>query len=266
MTSTNGNTNRIDASSEPNASVAALAPDAVLVDDVRRTSPAAVLVDDIRRTRKRLIRTHTVAARPVLCPELLLYQATPDCDLWRASEERAAELGFRDPYWAFCWAGGQALARYALDQPHEFAGRLVLDLGAGGGISGIAAARAGAHVTASDIDPMAVDAIELNAELNDVHLETTEHDLVGSFEQAWDVVLVGDVCYDRALARRLLSWLRRVAAAGARVLIGDPDRGFIDTSQLSRVATYEAPADNDKAGSFFVRTTIYEIAGISPHT
>jgi predicted nicotinamide N-methyase len=197
-----------------------------------------------------------------LCPEIRLHLVTARCPLFRATEDEAAEAGLVEPYWAFCWAGGQALARYVLDNPEQFAGRSVLDFGAGGAVEGIAAALVGAAVLAADIDPMAVEAARLNAELAGVVLRTTTEDLVGCVDRAWDVVLAGDVFYGYEMATPLVTWLRALAARGAAVLIGDPERGFLDTSGLVRLARYDAPADNDADGSFLRPTTVYRIASV----
>jgi predicted nicotinamide N-methyase len=152
-----------------------------------------------------LVLQHTVVATPPLCPELRLHLVTETCPLWRATEADLARLGLSEPYWAFCWPGGQALARHLLDHPALVAGARVLDFGAGSGVEAIAALRAGAaHALAADIDPLAGVACRLNARLNDVALEVTDEDLVGS-DRGWDVVLVGDMFYERRLAERVWS-------------------------------------------------------------
>jgi predicted nicotinamide N-methyase len=205
-----------------------------------------------------LRHTRVVPAR--LCPEIRLHLVTGDCPLFRATEEEAARAGLVEPYWAFSWAGGQALARYVLDNPALCAGRSVLDFGAGGAVEGIAAALVGAAVLAADIDPVATEAACLNAALAGVRLETTTLDLVGRFDRHFDVVLAGDVFYGYDMATPLVTWLRAVASRGSLVLIGDPDRGFLDTTDLEPLARYEAPADNDADGSFLLPTTVYRVA------
>jgi predicted nicotinamide N-methyase len=205
------------------------------------------------------ILRHTVVAPARLCPEICLHLVTGDCPLFRATEEEAARAGLVEPYWAFSWAGGQALARYVLDNAALFANRSVLDFGAGGAVEGIAAAMVGATVLAADIDPMAVAAARLNAELAGVKLETTTLDLVGRLDPRFDVVLAGDVFYGYEMATPLVTWLRALADRGSTVLIGDPDRGFLDTTQLEALARYDAPADNDADGSFLRPTTVYRV-------
>jgi predicted nicotinamide N-methyase len=207
------------------------------------------------------ILAHTVVAPARLCPEIRLHLVTAECPLWKATEEEAARAGLVEPYWAFSWAGGQALARYVLDTPELMRGRRVLDFGAGGAVEGIAAALCGADVTANDIDPMATAAATLNAEMCGVELRTTTDNLIGRTDERWDVVLAGDVFYGTEMARPTIEWLSALARGGSVVLIGDPDRGFLDTTGLERVARYEAPADNDADGSFLRPTTVYRVVG-----
>jgi len=206
-----------------------------------------------------IILEHTEVAPARLCPEIRLHLVTARCPLFRATEEEAAKAGLAEPYWAFSWAGGQALARYILDHQGDFAGRTVLDFGAGGAVEGIAAAMAGARVVAADIEPMAIEAARLNAELAGVAIETTTDDLVGRVDTVWDIVLAGDVFYGYDMATPLVTCLRAIAARGATVLIGDPDRGFLDTAGLELLARYDAPADNDADGSFLRPTSVYRL-------
>ena len=203
--------------------------------------------------------THTVTAKARLCPEIQLHLVTAECPLWKATEDEAAALGLVEPYWAFSWAGGQALGRYVLDHTEVVRDKDVLDFGAGGAVEGIAAARAGARVLAADIDPMALEAARLNAALNGVSLDVTADDLVGRVSRAWDVVLAGDVFYGTEMAKPTLAWLCALADRGTLVLIGDPDRGFLDTTGLDPVVRYDAPADNDADGSFLRPTTVYRV-------
>ena len=210
-----------------------------------------------------LIRAETVVAAPVLCPELRLHLVTDACPLWRATEEDLERLQLPAPYWAFAWAGGQALARYVLDHPELVRGRRVLDFGSGGAIEGVAAARAGAtSVLCADIDPFAASVAELNGALNGVPLETTTDDLVGQPVEA-EVVLAGDVTYDVEMARAVRAWLEGEAARGRTVLVADPGRGFLDTTGFEEIAAYEAPSDVDADGSHLVRTPVYRLASRS---
>jgi predicted nicotinamide N-methyase len=207
-------------------------------------------------TVRAAIRAHTVVGRLSLVPEIQLHLITPECALWRASEEAAADAGVVEPFWAFCWAGGQAVARYVLDHRAQFNGLSVLDFGAGGGVVAIAAALSGAIVTAADIDPFAVVATGLNAELNGVALRTTDRDLVDT-DGGWDCVLAGDMTYDAALTARVLPWLHTLSRRNTVVFFGAPRRGYVTEGTATVVATYDAPADNDPGESYLVRTNVY---------
>mgnify|MGYP002725643259 CR=1 FL=1 len=204
-----------------------------------------------------LIRRHAVVARPPLCPEIALRLITATTPLFRGNEAAAEAAGLPWPFWGFAWPGGQALARYVLDHPCLFRGNRVLDFGAGCGIAGIAAAMAGAReVLASDVDPTAAAAIEINARANGRQIEVTTRDLIGE-QGDWDVVLVGDMFYDDELAHACVPWLEELARRGARILLGDPGRGFLDADRLEPLERYDAPADNDADGTRRVRTTVY---------
>jgi len=182
-----------------------------------------------------LIRDNTVLMPPPLVPEIKLHLATELVPLWRKTEEELEQMGVPPPYWAFAWAGGQALARYVLDHPDIVAGKHVLDFGAGSGLVALAAARAGAaSVVAADIDAFAIAAIKANAKANSLLLATTSEDVIGR-PAPYDVILVGDMCYERPLAERLMAWL---ADAPAQILLGDPGRSYFPKTGLTKLATY----------------------------
>jgi len=209
-----------------------------------------------------LILARTVVARPALCPELRMHIVTEDCSLWRAREEDLETLGIPSPFWAFVWAGGEALARYLLDHPERVAGRRVLDFGAGSGVQSLAAARAGAHVVATDLDPVARRCLELNAALNGLALETSGRDVLGRADVDADVVLVGDVTYDPDLGRRVADWAESLAGSGREVLLADPGRGCLPDGAATRweeLAVYRAPADNDRGQRSLVRVPVYRV-------
>jgi predicted nicotinamide N-methyase len=207
-----------------------------------------------------IVRCHTRVASPRLCPEISLLLITPECPLWRAGEGDLQKLGLKDPFWGFCWAGGQALARYILDHPECVAGRRVLDFGAGCGVVGIAAKRAGARqVLAADIDPLSAVAVGINAKLNGVKVETTTRDLIGEKVADFDAVLLGDMFYESDLAGRAQSWLTDAVAGEVRVLMGDPQRGHGEPGRWTRLATYKAPADVDGDGSRLQQSAVYTL-------
>jgi len=180
--------------------------------------------------------------RPVPhAPEIFLHVADEATELWQKTEEELGEIGLPPPFWAFAWAGGQALARYILDHPETVRGRQVLDFASGSGLVAIAAMKAGAaEVTACDIDPFAIAAIGLNAQANGVAVTPLAVDLIGQ-DRGWDTVLAGDICYERDLAGRVGDWLNSLSRRGATVLIGDPGRSYLPKDRLENLATYEVP-------------------------
>lgn len=174
-------------------------------------------------------------------PEIRLHLAQEATALWQRTEDELGEIGLSPPFWAFAWAGGQALARFCLDEPATVAGRTVLDVASGSGLVAIAAARAGAaRVEGADIDAFATAAIVLNAAENDVTVAARLEDLVGR-DEGWDVVLAGDIFYDRDIAARMAAWLRALADRGATVLIGDPGRSYLPVRDLEERARYRVP-------------------------
>jgi predicted nicotinamide N-methyase len=187
------------------------------------------------------IRANTRLSPVPHAPEIRLHVADEATALWRRTEEELGAIGLPPPFWAFAWAGGQALARHLLDRPESVRGRRVLDFASGSGLVAIAAAMAGAaSVEACDIDAFAVAAIGLNAEANGVALAPRLADLVGC-DEGWDAVLAGDICYERDTAERAVDWLARLADRGATVLVGDPGRSYLPWDRLEAVATYEVP-------------------------
>ncbi|MGC5308801.1 class I SAM-dependent methyltransferase [Micromonospora zamorensis] len=189
-------------------------------------------------------------------PEVRLHLAE-DAIVWWARMEAAAGHALPAPYWASAWAGGQALARHLLDHPELAAGRRVLDLAAGSGLVAIAAALAGAtQVTANDIDPYAVAAVTLNARVNRVAVDAVGDDLLDSADAEADLVVAGDVFYDREMGDRMLPFLQRAAAAGAHVLVGDPGRGHLPTDRLTVLADYPVPTTEPSVDSSLRRVQV----------
>jgi len=192
------------------------------------------------------VRANTAVEAPPLVPEIKLHLASEVTPLWHATEATLAKSQLPPPYWAFAWAGGQALARYLLDHPETVRGKSVLDFGAGSGLVAIAAMKAGAKAaTAAEIDDFSVAAIALNAALNDVTLTIECADVIGRSPAPWDTILVGDMCYERPLAERLTDWLRQLARAGTTVLLGDPGRTYLPKSGLEPIARYAVPTPLD---------------------
>lgn len=209
------------------------------------------------------IRAHTRPARPSLVPEVQLLVADDVVALWEAMAEQG-RTAQEPPFWAAAWPGGQALARYVLDHPVVVAGRTVLDLGAGSGLVSVAALLAGAtRVVASEVDPFGLAAIPVNAALNGVTGIEPVGDLLGEAPPAVDVVLAGDVCYDRTMTERVLPFLEAARAAGAEVLVGDPGRPYLPHDRLTEAAVYDiadADADASRAGPARVRrTTVWRL-------
>ena len=196
--------------------------------------------------RAAFVRRNTAITAPSLVPEISLYLATEIAPIWQATEDTLALSALPPPFWAFAWAGGQALARFLLDHPERVAGRSVLDFGAGSGIVAIAAAKAGAaSVLAAEIDHFAAAAIAANASLNDVAIAVTTTDLLDTVDARWEVVTAGDVCYERPMADRVMGWLRGLAARGTLVLLGDPGRAYLPSEGLIERAHYLVPTSRE---------------------
>lgn len=212
-----------------------------------------------------LIGSNTQLMTPPLVPEISLHLASEVVPLWRKTEEDLAAEGIPPPYWAFAWAGGQALARYVLDHPETVAGKSVLDLGAGSGLVGLAAARAGAaSVLCADTDAFAVAAVGLNAAANGLTVAATGDDIIGQ-RCDWQVILVGDLCYERPLAGRLLAWLDRCTEAGAQVFLGDPGRSYFPKAGVERLALYRVQTTRELEDREIRETGVWRVlAGPTP--
>jgi predicted nicotinamide N-methyase len=213
--------------------------------------------------RKAFIRANTRLKPVPHVPEIVLHVAEESVPIWQKTEEELNAMGLPPPYWAFAWAGGQALARYVLDHPAEVAAMRVLDLAAGSGLVAIAAARAGAvPVIAADIDAFTEPAIALNAAANDVYIESLTQDLLDRPAPAaprYDTILVGDLFYERDTAARALAFLDRNAAAGSRVLIGDPGRTYLPKDRLAKLAEYSVPVTRELEDMEIKRTSVWEL-------
>ena len=206
------------------------------------------------------VRCNTAVERPPLVPEIRLHLASEATPLWQATEESLTRGAVPPPYWAFAWAGGQALARYLLDRPETVAGRAVLDFGSGSGLVAIAAARAAArHVLAAEIDPFAIAAIAANAALNDVAVEVMPADVIGAADPNWNIVTAGDVCYEREMAQRVVPWLRTLAGNGSLVLLGDPGRAYLPAAGLVERARYLVPTSREIEDREIRETVVWEV-------
>ena len=194
------------------------------------------------------VRRNTSIGRPPLVPEIVLHLATEVTPIWQATEDSLSRGAVPPPFWAFAWAGGQALARYVLDNPEVVRGREVLDIGSGSGIVAIAASMAGAkRVVAAEIDPFAAAAIRLNVALNGVGvaIAVETRDLLDRAAAGWGVALAGDVCYEEPMSRRIIGLLRRIAGRGRMALLGDPGRAYLPRSGLEELARYEVPTSRE---------------------
>ena len=213
---------------------------------------------------RHLIRAFTEPRCPAIVPEIKLQLASEMLELWRESEalvytKSVASGDTPPPYWAFAWPGGQALARYILDHPHEFSGKSLLDFGSGSGLVAIAAAISGAEpVIAAEIDAGAGTAIEMNSLANHVFVEVVDNDIIGA-DRRWDIICAGDMCYERPLAERLLTWLRRLAAEGASVLVGDPGRSYFPKAGVLKLCTYAVPTSRELEDRDLRETSVYRL-------
>ena len=195
------------------------------------------------------VRRNTAIAAPPLVPEIRLHLASEITPIWQATEESLARSAVPPPFWAFAWAGGQALARYVLERPAEVAGRFVLDFGAGSGLVAIAAAKAGAAgVLAAEIDHFAAAAIAMNATLNEVLVTVTTADVIDTADPRWDVVTAGDVCYEQPMAARVARWLAALAGRGCLALLGDPGRANLPANRVRKRARYLVPTSHELEG------------------
>lgn len=192
------------------------------------------------------IRDNTKLLSPPLVPEIKLHLAEESLPIWQKTEEELGEMNVPPPYWAFAWAGGQALARYLLDNPSIAGDETVLDLGSGSGLTAIAARMAGAQsALATDVDGVALIAVGMNAGANNVVIEITAEDVLDGGPGAAGLVLAGDLFYERALSTRMLTFIDACTKAGAVVLVGDPQRSYFPRDRFEAVAEYRVPVTRE---------------------
>ena len=215
--------------------------------------------------RRAFIRDNTRLQAPPHTPELSLHLADEITPIWKLTEEALEEIGLPPPFWAFAWAGGQALARYILDHPEIVAGKRVIDFATGSGIVAIAAMKAGAaSVLAADIDVFCEAAVGLNAEANGVAVAFTDVNLLDAPPPvgpslATDVLLAGDICYERPMAEAVMDWLRQGRAKGASVLIGDPGRTYFRKDDLLKLAEYQVETTRELEDLAVKRTSVWTL-------
>jgi predicted nicotinamide N-methyase len=208
--------------------------------------------------RRAFILARARLRRPSLVPQLRLYLADQITPLWQTIEAQSGARGTPPPFWAFAWAGGQALARYLLDHPDEVRGKRTLDFAAGSGLCAIAAMTAGAaSALAADVDAFSAAAVALNARANAVRVSFTGRDLLDAAPPDADVILAGDVWYEEPLAARALPWLRAAHARGTRVLLGDPERAYFPREGLTRLAEYAVPTSRDLEATEVTRAAVF---------
>ena len=208
-------------------------------------------------SRRDFILANTRLLTPPLLPELRLWLADEAVPIWKKTEEELGEMGLPPPFWAFAWAGGQALARYVLDNPTLVRGKRVLDFASGSGLVALAAALAdAASVEASDIDPFALAAIEANAAGNRLAVTARPENLIGA-DEGWDGVLAGDVAYEKDLAEAVTNWLAALHRRRATVLVGDPRRTYLALDRLESVIEYRVPVTRELEDSEIKRTGVF---------
>jgi len=208
---------------------------------------------------EQFVRAHTSLSSPPFLPELRLHLGWGVVELWEGVEVSAGRTGLEPPFWAFAWPGGQVLARYLLDRPDVVEGRRVLDVATGSGLVALAAARAGAAtVVACDVDPLAVAAARVNAEANGLAVTVLEEDLLAGDGGDAEVVLAGDVFYQRDMARAMTAFFVRAARRGATVLVGDPGRAYLP-DDLEQVARYDVPVLDELEGEEVKRSTVWRL-------
>ncbi|MDK9696827.1 MAG: methyltransferase [Siculibacillus sp.] len=212
------------------------------------------------------IRSNTRLQAPPHVPEISLHLADEAMDLWKLTEEELDTLGLPLPFWAFAWAGGQALARYVLDHPETVAGKNVLVFAGGSGLEAIAAVKCGAaRVLATEIDPFALVAMELNAGMNGVRFEIADFDVLdlgfAGLPFRPETVLLGDVFFEKPLATRVATFAAEATACGATALVGDPGRSYLPKERLVRLAEYRVPVTRALEDAEVKRTVVWRFHG-----
>jgi predicted nicotinamide N-methyase len=215
----------------------------------------------VKTDPERFILDNTSVMAPPHVPEIRLHLADEAHELWLKTEEELEAIGLPPPFWAFAWAGGQGLARYVLDHPEVVAGKRVLDFASGSGLVAIAAMKAGAaSVLAADIDPWTGTAVKLNSRLNEVGIAFTNDDTLGHSVEA-DVLLAGDVFYDKSFADALMPWITSLVAEGKTVIVGDPGRSYCPKEVMTELTTYQVPVTRALEDAEVKKTTVWRFVG-----
>ncbi len=210
--------------------------------------------------RTGFIRANTRLQRPPHTPEIQLQLADEITPIWKLTEEELGEIGLPPPFWAFAWAGGQAVARFLLDHPDEAAGKTVVDFASGSGLVAIAAMKAGAKsALAADIDVFCGAALEINAAANGVAISFTDTNLLDAEPPEVDLITAGDICYEKPLAEQVLAWLAAAQARGTRFLIGDPGRSYFPKTGLVKLAEYQVETTRELEDFTVKRTCVWTL-------
>lgn len=219
--------------------------------------------------RRRFILENTVLQSPAHVPEICLLTASQAHELWLKTEEELQAIGLPPPFWAFAWAGGQGLARFLLDDPQIVRKKRVLDFASGSGLVAIAAYLSGAGcVVANDIDPFSEIAVAENALQNNAQITFDGRDLLsmdvggpGCCLNGFDIVLAGDVFYDRSMANRVLVWMKRLKATGKTILVGDPGRTYFPHTLMTCRAGYSVGVSRELEDQDVKKVSVYEYTG-----
>lgn len=226
-------------------------------EETRPVGPA-LDIKDINAV-KSFIRANTEVLFPPLVPEIKLYLAEESLPIWQQTEEQLQQQNIPPPFWAFAWAGGQALARYILDNPLLVKGKCVADIGTGSGLAALAAKYAGADkVMASDLDPLSVIAAELNGELNKLPISVTAENILEAPPSGFEVYIIADMFYERGLAETALNFAQSAKAQGATILVGDPQRNYFPTDVFTRLATYEVAVTRELEDALIKKTSVWQ--------
>lgn len=210
---------------------------------------------------RRFILENTSILSPPHVPEIKLHLADEAHDLWHKTEEELQQSGLQPPFWAFAWAGGQGLARHILDNSESVRGKTVIDFATGSGLVAIAAKLAGASsVLAVDIDPFCANAVDINSRLNKVQLTFSEEDLVGQNVTA-QVLLAGDIFYDRAIAAAITPWFQVLSKNGCTILVGDPGRSYLPRQFLTLLSEHEVQVTRALEDADVRKTNVWQFTG-----